>query len=210
MKIAAPLPPDQIAAMLRSLTDVSVVVVGDFGFDAYLHLETLPGETSQETGRPIEAVRRFAYDPAGAANVAVNLVALGVRDVRAVGVVGDDLHGRELVRALGMRGIDTSGFVTQTGGWQTVVYAKPHRDGIEGTRIDFGEFNELGAETNAEMLRRFREALRGEPAVIFNQQVRRGVLEPSNIVDFVGAAAGAVTIADSRHHARAFDGCRLS
>ncbi len=91
--------------MTLSIPDFSstrVVVAGDVMLDRYLFGST--GRISPEAPVPVVHVQQTDDRPGGAANVAVNLAALGV-STRLVGVVGRDEAARSLAAILGGRGI---------------------------------------------------------------------------------------------------------
>src|ERR1700742_2974078 len=94
---------------LEKLAAARVAVFGDFCLDAYWLLDSAAPETSVETGLPIRRVRTQRYSPGGAGNVVANLLAIGVKQVHAIGAVGDDLFGKELLRILSAPGAVTSG-----------------------------------------------------------------------------------------------------
>ena len=92
--------------MTISIPDFSstrVVVAGDVMLDRYLFGST--GRISPEAPVPVVHVQQTDDRPGGAANVAVNLAALGVT-TSLVGVVGKDEAAKALVAILGERGID--------------------------------------------------------------------------------------------------------
>jgi rfaE bifunctional protein kinase chain/domain len=72
---------------------VSVLIVGDVMLDRYLWGEIR--RISPEAPVPIVEIDRETHTPGGAANVANNLAALGVR-CELFGVIGDDQDGEEL------------------------------------------------------------------------------------------------------------------
>jgi D-beta-D-heptose 7-phosphate kinase/D-beta-D-heptose 1-phosphate adenosyltransferase len=80
-----------------------VVVAGDVMLDRYLFGST--GRISPEAPVPVVHVQQTDDRPGGAANVAVNLAALGVT-TSLVGVVGKDEAARSLTAILGKRGIN--------------------------------------------------------------------------------------------------------
>ena len=86
-----------------------MAVCGDFCLDAYWMLHPWGGEVSAETGLRAQAVGRHSYSLGGAANVVANVAALKPASVRAIGIVGDDLFGRELLRQLHGLAADTTG-----------------------------------------------------------------------------------------------------
>ena len=92
--------------MTISIPDFSstrVVVAGDVMLDRYLFGST--GRISPEAPVPVVHVQQTDDRPGGAANVAVNLAALGVT-TSLVGVVGKDEAAKALAVILGERGID--------------------------------------------------------------------------------------------------------
>ena len=103
----------QMIEILEKIKTVSVAVYGDFCLDAYWIMDPSGSEVSVETGKRAEAVVQHYYSPGGAANVMANLAALQAQKLAAIGIIGEDLHGRELVAQLNVLGIDTSKLVLQ-------------------------------------------------------------------------------------------------
>ncbi len=83
----------------------AVTVVGDAMLDGWWSgtIERL----CREAPAPVVDIGKRSFAPGGAANTAMNLAALGAR-VRLVGAVGCDVAGAELLRQLGVAGVDTS------------------------------------------------------------------------------------------------------
>ena len=154
-----------------------MAVCGDFCLDAYWMLNPRGGEVSAETGLRAQAVGRHYYSLGGAANVVANVAALRPARVRAIGIVGDDIFGRELLRQLHGLAVDTAGMVVQPARFDTVTYGKRYGDDQEAPRLDFGFFNERSEDTDAAVLSHLRQAVEQCDAVIFNQQVPGGLSE---------------------------------
>src|SRR5207253_5548629 len=76
----------ELARLLADLANVRISVVGDFCLDAYWHLDEHSAEHSIETNLPILRVEEQRYTLGGAGNVVANLIDLGVREVKAIGV----------------------------------------------------------------------------------------------------------------------------
>ena len=160
-----------------------------------------------ETGKPVLGVRSQRYIPGGGGNVASNLAALRCGTVRAFGVVGPDMFGRELVSLLRERGIDTSGLVIQEQEWDTPVYAKPYLAETEQERIDFGGWNSMRSEPALASL--IRRALPGLDALIVNQQLARGVHTEAMIRTLNASAGdhpGVAFVLDARTMSGSFTG----
>ena len=197
---------------LARLPQARVGVFGDFCLDAYWLIDPDEGELSVETALPVRRVRRQRYSPGGAGNVATNLAALGVAEVRAVGLAGEDLFGRRLLALLEGIGVDTEGMLTGGEGWQTMVYAKPCVGERELNRIDFGTFNEISS-ADIDALAERLDAAAGEcDAVVLNQQVPRGVSVPAmiqRINDVIAAHPACTFLVDSRHRPQQYRGAAL-
>jgi rfaE bifunctional protein kinase chain/domain len=201
-----PIPADKVRDILARLARVRVAVCGDFCLDAYWMLNPRGGEMSAETGLRAQAVGRHYYSLGGAANVVANLAALRPAHIRAIGIVGDDIFGRELLRQLRGLGVDTAGMIVQAQRFDTVTYGKRYGDDCEEPRIDFGFFNQRSRETDAAVLAHLEQAVEQCDAVIFNQQVPGGLDDA-----FIGglnalfeAYEDRVVLCDSRHYGARF------
>ncbi|WP_203135951.1 D-glycero-beta-D-manno-heptose 1-phosphate adenylyltransferase [Microbacterium sp. JZ31] len=99
--------PAEIVPRLRSDAP-RVLVAGDLILDRWLRGGVR--RLSREAPVPVVEAAEQTDCPGGAANTAVNLVALGAR-VRLVGEIGDDADGRTLRGLLDDAGVDTSGVI---------------------------------------------------------------------------------------------------
>jgi D-beta-D-heptose 7-phosphate kinase/D-beta-D-heptose 1-phosphate adenosyltransferase len=100
---AVPEPVAHATGLLRRFPDLSIAVVGDVIYDAYL--DGVARRLCREGPVPVVDVSEHRDAAGGAANAAVNLAALGAR-VELYAAVGDDDAGRralEISRAAGVR-----------------------------------------------------------------------------------------------------------
>jgi rfaE bifunctional protein kinase chain/domain len=204
--------PAQLGTILNSFNAVSVAVFGDFCLDAYWLIDSSGVEMSIETGLEIRRVREQRYTPGGAGNVVSNLIDMGVRTVRAVGIVGSDLFGVRLLGLLGSRGVDISGVLNLGERWQTMVYAKPCKDGNEQNRLDFGAFNTMNAEDAEKLLAMLERAAKQSDVVVLNQQIPRGLSSPGMIQQInrvIASHPKTRFIVDARDHAGLYRGAIL-
>ena len=146
-------------------------MLGDFCLDVYWPIDRSVSQISIETGLPTEPVHSQRYSPGGAGNVVFNLLALGVRRIFPVGVLGNDPFGRELMRLLQRPEIEAQGLITQPENWATHTYIKPHVEGRELNRLDHGNFNRLSPKTEALLFSRLQEVLPLVSMVFINHQV---------------------------------------
>ncbi|MFH0990536.1 MAG: PfkB family carbohydrate kinase [bacterium] len=167
--------PLELKELLHTITRVHIGIIGDFCLDAYYMLNESASEISVETGLPTRPVKSQRYSLGGAANVASNLLALGVKSLSVFGVIGQDPFGREMRDLLKSQGVNVSGLLAQEKEWDTHVYLKPYEKNRESNRIDFGNFNELHPGTAKVLLQRINDALHTLDIVIINQQVLRGI-----------------------------------
>ncbi len=188
-------------AYLPAASGLRVTVVGDFSIDAYWQLRQDTIQVSVETGLPVREVQTQRYGLGAAGNVLRVLHALGVRDLRVVGVCGRDPFGVRLLAELDDLGVDRSGLQVLGDGWQTLVYAKPYVGAAEESRIDFGTSDDLPAAGLAALLEALDRAVADSDAVIINQQVRTGLFAPevvARIAELAAGHPGVVFVADSR------------
>ena len=101
-------PLDRLSDLLDRFSKAKVLVVGDFILDEFVWgtVERI----SPEAPVPVVNVVRESFVPGGALNVANNIRTLGAR-VYPCGVVGRDLRGRMLVKAIRKEGIDSGGVI---------------------------------------------------------------------------------------------------
>ncbi len=192
----------RIKEILSQIENTRVAVYGDFCVDAYWILDPKGSEVSEETGLQARAVRRHYYSLGGASNVVANLAALKPKAIQVVGVVGDDIFGRELRRQFDELGVDTTHLVIQRENYDTVTFGKPYLDEVEEPRIDFGFFNRRSEVTDAALLQGIRHALQTADVLIANQQVPGSITNPGFIDRANGLFsefADKVVLLDSRH-----------
>ncbi|MAZ57194.1 MAG: D-glycero-beta-D-manno-heptose-7-phosphate kinase [Gammaproteobacteria bacterium] len=91
--------------MKFNFSDITILVAGDFMIDHYIMGTS--NRISPEAPVPVVIPNKEYSIPGGAANVAMNLRALGA-NVFCLGVVGDDIWGETLLSLLNNNGINIS------------------------------------------------------------------------------------------------------
>jgi rfaE bifunctional protein kinase chain/domain len=94
--------------ILEKFKGLKVLVVGDVMIDAYYFGKV--DRISPEAPVPVVAVEKKENRLGGAANVAMNLVALGAKPI-ICSVVGEDNDGKDLITLFEKAGISTQGIV---------------------------------------------------------------------------------------------------
>jgi rfaE bifunctional protein kinase chain/domain len=113
----------RLESLIAQFPNIHVLVVGDFFLDLYLDIDRALSEVSLETGLEAHQVVRVRSSPGAAGTVTSNLRALGVR-VTALGIIGDDGMGYELLCGLRKRGVDVEPLI-QVADRFTPTYTKP-------------------------------------------------------------------------------------
>lgn len=198
---------EQIEAILNEIKEVHIAVCGDFCLDAYWIMDHRGSEVSVETGLKAEAIARHYYSPGGASNIVANVAALKPASIRAIGVIGDDIFGRELTKQLESLGIEIGGLVIQKEKFNTVTFTKKYLNDREAPRIDFGVFNRRSKATDETILDRLRKALEECDVLIFNQQVPNSLTREEFIIkvnELFEVFDDKIILFDSRHYGDRF------
>lgn len=167
--------PERLEEIFQDFPRQSVLVLGDFFLDQYWVVRPEWGEVSLETGLKAHQVEEIRCSPGAAGTAANNLAALGVGRVRALGIIGEDGHGFELVRGLQSRGIDTT-LLLQSPERRTPTYTKPMRRSRgegeqEMERLDIKNRVPTPARLEDELLSRLEAVLPEVDAVVIGDQV---------------------------------------
>jgi len=94
-----------LQSLLDRLSDTHILVVGDYFLDRYLIVDRALSEISLETGLEAYQVVDVRCSPGAAGTVTSNLRALDVQ-VTALGIIGEDGMGYELLRGLRECGVN--------------------------------------------------------------------------------------------------------
>jgi len=193
--------PQRLRDILSRSADLPLVVLGDFIADRYVLGSS--GRVSREA--PV-LILRFLEEktiPGGAANAAMNMRALGA-PVRAVGVVGADRRGEELLALFRQARIDVDA-VLVSGDRATTVKTRilagdTNVSRQQVVRIDRDQPDHLGAELERWLAPRLERALEGSCGLLlsdYGQGVLAGSLRALAIEK--ARALGIPCCADSRH-----------
>ena len=165
----------KIKHLLKLVSNKNIGVIGDFCIDCYWLLDNGSIEYSIETKKRTFGVRKQKYSLGGAGNVIRNLVDIGVKNVVAFGVIGDDMFGREMLRKMNAMNVDTSSLIIQKESWDTPAYSKPFFGFEEQERIDFGRFNEMTDTIENILINKLRDKIKNLDALIINQQLKNSI-----------------------------------
>jgi len=120
--------------ILSRFSSVRLLVLGDYFLDQYLVTDAQLAEISIETGLEARQVVAVRTSPGAAGTVCANLAALGVK-TEALGIIGEDGNGFELMKELESRGIGAR-FMVRAAGRFTPTYTKPMKRLGEGREME--------------------------------------------------------------------------
>lgn len=195
--------------IISEIKSVKIAVLGDFCLDAYWFIDESKSEISIETGQMTRPVKQQRYSLGGAGNVTNNISAMGVKDVRAFGVLGPDPFGTEMVKVMKQNGINPKNLIVQEIDWSTHVYTKPYIGDIEQNRIDFGNFNMLSEQTADKLIGNLEAEIPEVDIIIINQQVLSGIHTEyfrSKITKVIQSFPDKIFIVDSRNYSASYEG----
>jgi rfaE bifunctional protein kinase chain/domain len=215
MQSAIPLSRARLEQILAALPSRRVGVIGDFTLDAYWYADMARAELSREAPLYNRPVVRETYSPGGAANVAWNVASLGVGQIYAVTLLGEDWRGellRELLRREGVR-LDHALLRPER---ITPCYAKviltAHGLQQEDARLDFSNSSRPGPEAEAELVASLETLAPQLDALIVNDQLAEGLITPRVhrfLIDLAAARPEMTFVVDSRSRIDRFPGMAL-
>ncbi len=162
-----------------------VVVLGDVMLDRYFWGDV--ERISPEAPVPIVHVTRRSRRLGGAANVAANLRALGVRS-EVVSVRGSDREGREIARMLTRRGIGSDGLV-ECPGRTTTEKVRIIARSQQVVRADFETDEAVAGNACRAVYDRVRSLAAGADALVVSDY-GKGVVIESEIADVIAEWRG--------------------
>ncbi|MFI4870921.1 MAG: D-glycero-beta-D-manno-heptose 1-phosphate adenylyltransferase [Phycisphaerales bacterium JB061] len=174
------------------------LVVGDLMLDELLYGDA--DRLSNDAPVPVLHVRRSEHRPGGAANVCLNLIAMG-GEARVFGVTGDDAEGRKLREALTKEGVGCEGIVVDGSRPTTVkrslIGLAQHRHPQKMFRVDFESTEPLGGEASERLLAAFDAAL-ADADVVCIEDYNKGVCSEALCQEVIrrARAAGKAVLVD--------------
>lgn len=169
----------------------TVLVVGDIMLDRYWDGDGV--RISQEAPVPVVHVTRHSDHPGGAANVALNVVALGAACV-LVGAVGADEAAEVLRARLLAAGVQLDLIIVP--GWPTTMKLRVVSHHQQLIRLDFE--TPLGGEHQRELLRRVDRWADVADVAILQDYDKGALLEPEAVVQLL-KRRGVRMVVDPKH-----------
>ncbi len=173
----------RLKELLRRFSRTEVLVVGDLILDEFIWggVERI----SPEAPVPVVWVERESAMPGGAANVAVNVQALGGQ-ARLLGVIGRDPAGERLRQELKDRGLSTEGILVDPTR-PTTVKTRVIAHHQQVVRIDREKLHELGVPLLRDLLEFARQRVPRAGGVII-EDYGKGLIRPALLKPVIGLA----------------------
>lgn len=173
---------------IEKFNNIKVLVLGDVMIDAYLFGKV--ERISPEAPVPVVAVTHKENRLGGAANVAVNLVALGAKPILC-SVVGNDAEGRDLIELIKSNGIGADGII-QSKERVTTIKTRVISQSTQMLRIDNEITDSLNQEDDNKLINKVKELLKEADVIIF-EDYDKGVIS-EHLISQITQEANALNI----------------
>ena len=196
---------DKLTKIIERFGEQRIVILGDAIADKFLHGSI--SSVSREA--PVFILRHQQTEtlPGGAANCAMNLVALGAR-VSLISVTGDDESGSELRAKLEGAGVDITGIIVsdkvQTTTKVRILAGQSHSSKQQVIRIDYEGASLSDEEVRSAILDRVEQVLKGANACVISDY-NYGVVD-SRAAELIRKTADVPVLVDSRFRLSEFTG----
>lgn len=169
---------EHIDRLFASFNGMRVMIIGDVMIDAYT--EGVVERMSPEAPVPVLDVRKRYNRLGGAANVALNIKALGA-EPSICSVIGNDFKGKKFIQLLIDNGLETN-HIALSGCRSTTLKERIICNGKQMLRIDQEDTFDLTDEEQQQLITIISEALKSEKIdCIILQDYNKGVLTKSLI-----------------------------
>jgi len=167
-----------IEEIFEAFNRQKVLVIGDVMIDAYLWGKV--DRISPEAPVPIVAVKKRENRPGGAANVAINIHAMGATPYLC-SVIGKDRAGEEFISLMNELKLSTDGLMVSKDR-VTTIKTRVIGNNHQLLRVDDEVIDELTEKENKELLDRIIRLIDTEkPSVVIFEDYDKGVLNDSLI-----------------------------
>ena len=173
---------------IEKFKNTKVLVLGDVMIDAYLFGKV--ERISPEAPVPVVAVTHKENRLGGAANVAVNLVALGAKPILC-SVVGNDAEAKDLIELIKSNGIGAEGII-QSKERVTTIKTRVISQSTQMLRIDNEITDPLNQEDDSRLISKVKELLKEADVIIF-EDYDKGVIS-ENLISHITQEANALNI----------------
>ena len=177
------MPVDSLQTLFENFNNLRVLIIGDVMVDAYVWGRST--RLSPEAPVPVVHVARTEQRLGGAANVALNVQALGATPLLCA-VIGADAGGDQLLQLLHDNHLAADGII-RSAHRPTTVKQRILAHGQQLLRIDSEIETDVNAEESAQLLAAYDDLLTRTDVVIF-EDYDKGVLHEAIITECIARA----------------------
>ncbi|MBI1836999.1 MAG: D-glycero-beta-D-manno-heptose-7-phosphate kinase [Flavobacteriia bacterium] len=170
--------------IVDSFNSKRVLVIGDVMIDAYLRGNV--NRVSPEAPVPIVSLEKEEERLGGAANVAINLVAMGASAI-VCSVIGNDKSGKKMVELLELNNISAAGVILSNNR-ETTVKTRVIGNNQHLIRIDSEQTNDLDETEQTALIEKVKELLEGNVDAVIFEDYNKGVLTENVIRKIISIA----------------------
>ena len=194
MDAFVPLSRARLQAILAQAAQLKIGVIGDLGLDAYWYADMTRAFLSRETPRFPRPIVREVFSAGAGANVAFNLTQLGVGQVVAFSILGEDWRGSILSGLLAAAGVDVEPLIVSPQR-STMTYIKPILQGYESqqedARLDFENDTPLSPELEDALIDALRQRVPALDALLVADQLELNGIVTDRVREALNALAAA-------------------
>jgi len=159
--------------IIKKFSGLNVLVLGDLMLDCYVTGEV--ERISPEAPVPVLKVREEFQSPGGAANVALNLKALGAKTA-LIGVTGKDTQGEKLREEIELSGMSSSAVIRDSG-VKTTVKTRLMASNQQIARVDYEAQAPISSKAESALIGKIDKAVAGnKPDAIIISDYAKGAL----------------------------------
>lgn len=173
-----------IQSLFEKFNQLKVAVVGDVMIDAYLMGKV--NRISPEAPVPVVSLSKHEERLGGAANVALNLIALGAEPVMC-SCIGNDRDGKLLIELLQKANISDEGIIISDTR-MTTVKTRVLGNNQHLLRIDSEQTNSISEEEENELIDKVHSLIKSGIDVIIFEDYNKGILTERVITELISLA----------------------
>lgn len=200
---------EELSGIFEKFRNLNVLIAGDVMLDSYWWGDV--HRISPEAPVPVVSVKKTESRPGGAANVALNVKAMGARPFLC-SVIGDDSPGVELRKLVDEMGMSSFGLI-EAGQRKTTVKTRIIGNNHQLIRVDHETEAAITPQQEKILVERAAEILKKESIdVVIFQDYDKGVLTPyviSEITKLSNEAGIPVAVDPKRKNFLSYNHCTL-
>jgi rfaE bifunctional protein kinase chain/domain len=182
--------PNAVESLFKNISKLKVLVLGDVMIDAYMWGKV--DRISPEAPVPVVAVTKRESRLGGAANVAINIQALGATPYLC-GIIGNDTAGSHFIELMKGLGLNTSGVFKATQR-KTTIKTRVIGNNHQLMRVDDESLHTLSEIQNIAFIKKIKSLIsRLKIDVIIFEDYDKGALN-GYVIDEITATANAMGI----------------